>query len=117
MLAGIRLSWITMTMPQFGQQYTSPEYLQEPLPAPRSYIAAALLAFFLGEFGVHNFYLGYRQRAIIQLVIAIVGYALSIVLIGIPIVIDVKIWAFVEFVMILLRSGTYATDPYGRELI
>ncbi|MCH6196190.1 TM2 domain-containing protein [Corynebacterium mastitidis] len=82
----------------------------------RSYIVAALLAFFLGEFGVHNFYIGYRTRAITQLVLYIVGWVLSFVLIGIPIVIAVHVWAFVDFVLILLRAGTYATDPYGREL-
>ncbi|MBC3186899.1 TM2 domain-containing protein [Corynebacterium sp. zg-331] len=102
-----------MTLPRFDQRGGS----GVPLAPPRSYIVSALLAFFLGEFGVHNFYLGYRSRAITQLSLYVVGWLLSFVLIGIPLVVAVHFWAFVDFVMILLRAGTYATDPYGRELI
>lgn len=108
-----------MTFPQFSREHSSlPETSGAAVPPspPRSYLVSALLAFFLGEFGVHNFYLGYRSRAITQLGLYIVGWIFSFVLIGIPIVIAVHIWAFVDFVLILLRAGTYATDPYGREL-
>lgn len=105
-----------MTLPQFHQQHPGPDYAMDPLVPPRSYIVSALLAFFLGHFGVHNFYLGYRSRAITQLSLYIVGWLLSFVIVGIPIVIAVHIWAFVDFVLILLRAGTYTTDPYGREL-
>lgn len=105
-----------------SNHYPSHEYQgssAEPAPLfepQRSYIVAALLAFFLGHFGVHNFYIGYRKRAITQLALYVVGWVLSFVLIGIPIVIAVHIWAFVDFVLILLRAGSYATDPHGREL-
>jgi len=34
-------------------------------------IAAALLAIFLGAFGIHKFYLGYKKEGIIMLVIAL----------------------------------------------
>lgn len=100
-----------------SHQYQGSPAERTPLFEPqRSYIVAALLAFFLGQFGVHNFYIGYRKRAITQLSLYVVGWVLSVVLIGIPIVIAVHIWSFVDFVLILLRAGSYATDPHGREL-
>ena len=68
--------------------------------------AAPVLAFFVGTFGIHNFYLGYTTRGIIQLVLAIT-------LIGAPVA---AIWAFVEFIMIIMRYGAYGCDAQGRPL-
>lgn len=42
----------------------------------RSLVAAGLLGLFLGVFGAHNFYLGYRKKAAIQLAVT----ALSIII-------------------------------------
>lgn len=42
-------------------------------PNAKSKMAAGLLGIFLGSFGVHNFYLGYTTKAVIQLVCTIVG--------------------------------------------
>ncbi len=78
------------------------------LGPPKNKAAAALLAFFLGALGIHNFYLGYAGRGIAQLVLTLV---LSASEIGpIPVV----IWAMVEFVLIL--TGTLK-DRFGRPLI
>ena len=41
-------------------------------------MAAGLLAFFLGFFGIHNFYLGYKGKAIAQLLITISGFLILI---------------------------------------
>lgn len=82
----------------------------------KSKIAAALLAFFLGTLGVHNFYLGYTGRAITQLSLTIVGWITSLLLIGIFFIIGVSIWAFIEFILILVGSGSYAYDVSGRRL-
>ena len=47
-----------------GQYYSQ----QAPVNAPqKSWLAALLLAFFLGGFGAHNFYIGRTGRAIGQL--------------------------------------------------
>ena len=91
-----------------GQQaYGQPAYGQPVFAtAPKQWIVALLLAFFLGGFGVHNFYLGYNTKGIIQLV-------LTITLIGAPIS---GIWALVEFIMIIARSGSYAYDAQGQPL-
>lgn len=97
----------------YGQQaYGQPGYGQQAYgqpvfgTAPKQWIVAVLLAFFLGGFGGHNFYLGYTTKGIIQVV-------LTITLIGAPIS---GIWAFIEFIMLLMRSGSYATDAQGQPL-
>src|SRR5690625_7628492 len=41
---------------------------------PKSWIATLLLAFFLGTLGAHNFYLGYKGRAIAQLSLSVIGW-------------------------------------------
>lgn len=92
----------------------------------KSKIAAALLAFFLGGFGVHDFYLGNKRNGIIKLLGSILGIALMVIgfvaaattttttglaalpalaLIGWLIILGVSIWAFVDFIRIL--TGSY----------
>ncbi len=80
----------------------------------KSKIAAGLLAIFLGSFGVHNFYLGYTSKAVMQLVLTIVGMVLSCAFVGVFIVLGVEIWAIVEGVMILI--GKIDTDAQGNLL-
>ena len=75
----------------------------------RSKIAAVILAFFLGGLGVHNFYLGYNNKGVAQLLLTIVGW---IIIIG-PII--SWIWAFIEF--ILLLTGSISKDANGEELM
>ena len=45
----------------------------EPEESDKSKIVAGLLGIFLGAFGIHNFYLGYTTKAIIQLLLGTVG--------------------------------------------
>ena len=109
--------------------------------AVKSMVAAGLLAIFLGSYGVHNFYLGYIKKAVIQLVSVIVGiiayvgslvalvavtesYSYSstsaslmvvlILLVCIILIIGVRIWSFVEGILIL--CGKINTDGKGRSL-
>jgi TM2 domain-containing membrane protein YozV len=72
---------------------------------PKSKVAAALLAFFLGCLGIHNFYLGYTGRGLAQLLLTVLtcGYG----------AIATVIWAFIEFVLILTGS---IKDKFGRPL-
>ena len=109
--------------PQYANQpfYNQPQYGYGQKQAPnmydaygtqysdKSYIAAALLAFFLGAFGAHNFYLGYTRKAVIQLAMGL----MTIFTLGLS-GIAVGIWAFVEF--ILLLTGSISTDGNGRPL-
>ena len=91
-----------------GQQaYGQPAYGQPfAVGAPKQWIVAVLLAFFLGTLGVHNFYLGYTTKGIIQLVLTITFIGLIVS----------GIWAFIDFIMLLMRSGDYATDAQGQPL-
>jgi TM2 domain-containing membrane protein YozV len=56
----------------------------------KSRLAAALLAFFLGAFGIHNFYLGRINRGIAQLILTLLVITSFIS----------YIWAIVEAVLI-----------------
>lgn len=67
---------------------------QNQILTQKSKFVAALLAFFVGCFGVHNFYLGYTGKAIAQLV-------MTVLVVTMPIS---AIWAFVEFILILVDN-------------
>ena len=93
--------------PAYGQPgYAQPVYGQPVVGAPKQWIVAVLLAFFLGTLGIHNFYLGYTTKGIIQLV-------LTITVIGIFVS---GPWALIDFIMLIMRSGSYATDAQGQPL-
>ena len=64
--------------------------------APKDRIVYILLALFLGGFGVHNFYAGYKDKGIIQLIVNILGGAATCGLATI----GVCIWAVVEAVTV-----------------
>ena len=92
----------------YGAQagYGQPAYGQAYTGSAKQWIIAVLLAFFLGTLGIHNFYMGYTMRGIIQLVLTLtfIGAIVS------------AVWAFIEFILILMRSGSYACDAQGRPL-
>jgi TM2 domain-containing membrane protein YozV len=67
--------------------------------SPKSRLATTLLAWFLGYFGAHRFYIGKTGTAIVMLVLGIVGIPLCLVLVGIPIVIGVTVWRLVDFII------------------
>lgn len=92
----------------YGQPgYSQPAYGQPVVAGPpKQWLVALILGFFFGGFGVHNFYLGYTNRAIIQLF-------LTITVIGAPIS---GVWVLVELILILMRSGSYGYDAQGQPL-
>ena len=93
--------------PAYGQPaYGQPAYGQPVVGAPKQWIVAVLLAFFLGALGIHNFYLGYTTKGIIQLVISLTVVGLIVT----------GIWAFIDFIMLIMRSGSYACDAQGQPL-
>ena len=69
----------------------------------KSKTTAALLAFFLGSLGIHNFYLGFKGRAIAQLLITVLSAGSLFWVSG--------LWAFVECVLIL--TGKTSKDADG----
>ena len=67
--------------------------------SPKSRLATSLLAFFLGYFGAHRFYIGKTGTAMVMLVLGIVGIPLCFILVGIPIVIGVSVWRLIDFIL------------------
>ncbi len=93
----------------FANRQNQGMYGYETEYSDKNYIVAALLAFFLGGLGIHNFYLGYKSKAIIQLILGL----LALLTFGLTGFVS-GIWAFVEF--ILLLTGGISTDGDGRPL-
>ena len=95
---------------QYNQPYEQPAYnttYTVPLGYPqKSRIAAALLAFLFGVFGVHNFYLGYTGKGVAQLLLSTIGIILC--RLG-PII--TFIWCIYEGIQLL--KDTVPTDGHG----
>ena len=81
------------------------------MKSSKSKLAAGLFGIFLGAFGVHNFYLGYTTKAVIQLVCTIIGFLTSCLVIGGFVVLGIEIWGFVEGILIL--TGSINKDANG----
>lgn len=93
----------------------------------KSKMLAGLLGIFLGAFGIHNFYLGYTAKAVIQLVGTILGcigcfflifavflFGIQCFLIGLLLLTATSIWGMVEGVLIL--CGKIDVDGQGNPL-
>lgn len=79
---------------------------QAPAGEAKSKLAAGLLGIFLGSLGVHNFYLGYTNKAVAQLLICLLGAFAC----GIGPVVS-AIWGLVEGIQVL--TGTIKVDAKG----
>ena len=73
----------------------------------KSKIAAGLFGIFLGGLGIHNFYLGNKDRGLIQILVFIIA---GIFTCGIAST-AMSIWGLVEGIMIL--TGSINTDANG----
>ncbi len=68
----------------------------------KSKLAAGLLGIFLGGLGIHNFYLGYTGRAVIQIVLTLLSCGIG------------SIWGLIEGILIL--CGKINEDANGNPL-
>lgn len=68
----------------------------------KSKIAAGLFGIFLGGLGIHNFYLGFKGKAIAQLLISLLSFGLLAWVSA--------IWGLIEGIMILAGSICYDAD-------
>jgi TM2 domain-containing membrane protein YozV len=66
-------------------------------------LAAGLLGIFLGSFGIHNFYLGYNKRGLVQLLLTVLSCGLFSF--------ATEIWGAVEGILILCNE--HPTDAKG----
>ena len=83
--------------------YGVPPGYGPPAYSGKSKVAAGILALLIGTLGIHNFYLGYTGKGLIQLL----GTLLSCGILALPIF----IWSFVEGILILVaRPGE---PPWG----
>ena len=90
---------------QWGQ-YAAPAVSTAPAGyQPKSRVAAGVLGILLGGFGAHNFYLGYTNKAILQLVLTIFTCGLA------------SLWGLVEGILILTKNENYLTDANGVPLV
>ena len=67
--------------------------------SPKSRLLAGLLGILLGGYGVHNFYLGFTTKAVIQIIVTCITCGIG------------GLWGFIEGILILCRQIN--TDAYG----
>ncbi len=94
---------------QTGYQQSSSNYTPEPRPQRSAYIAA-ILAFFGGFLGLHNFYLDNKKTAWIQLIISLVGIVLTF---GIATV-AMEVWGVIDGLKLL--KGEINLDGTGAKI-
>lgn len=70
-------------------------------------LIAALLAFFIGAFGAHKFYLGYTTQGIIMLLVFMFGF----ILLGIPSLV-IGVIALIECIIYLTKSDNEFEETY-----
>lgn len=70
-------------------------------------LTAALFAFFLGAFGAHKFYLGYKAQGLIMLLVFVFGW----IILGIPSIV-IGIIAFIEFILYVTKSDEEFENTY-----
>ena len=86
------------------------ENAKATLVSSRNKIVAGLLAIFLGSLGIHNFYLGFKTKAIVQLLITVLSFGFLLII--------TVIWSFVEGILILCSKPgiKWHQDADGAEL-
>ena len=87
-----------------------PGYGQQPYAMPygteqKSKVAAGVLGILLGGFGIHNFYLGYTKKALIQLLVSVLSFGILYIF--------MQIWGLVEGILILVGNEGFRTDAAG----
>lgn len=82
-------------------------YQEQAASGSSKKIPAAILAFFLGAFGAHKFFLGYTKQGVIMLLVFLFGF----ILLGVPSMI-IGVIAFIEFIIYLTKSDEEFEQTY-----
>ncbi len=88
----------------YQQGYQQPAYAQ-PYGEQKSKVAAGILGILLGGLGIHNFYLGYTKKALIQLLVSVLSVGI--------LAWAMAIWGLVEGILILVGNDGFRTDARG----
>lgn len=93
-----------------NQQFFQGSEYNTPVGGAKSKIVAGILGILLGALGIHNFYLGYMKKAIIQLLITVVSIGLLSWVSA--------IWGLIEGILILISKPgeQWHRDARGVEL-
>lgn len=94
----------------------TPTDIWTPEKSPKSWIVAALLGVFLGIFGVHNFYLGYRNHGAAQLILGLLSFVLGGTGIGALGVLVLFCWVVADIFRIIFCAGKFGLDGHDRPL-
>ncbi len=88
----------------------SPAYQQPAAKSAeqKSKLVVGLLGIFLGSFGIHNFYLGYTKKAVIQLLVTLLTCGFGAVV--------MEVWGLIEGIFYLMGKEGYTTDANGTPL-
>lgn len=98
---------------EFNNSGVVGEVVTQSTMSDKSKVAAALLSFFLGMFGIHRFYLGRVGSGVVMLICSILGWITTIIFVGYFLVAIVAIWDVIDFIRILCNS---LVDAQGRKL-
>ena len=77
---------------------------KEPEKSEKSKLVAGLLGIFLGGWGIHNFYLGFTKKAVIQIIVSVVTCGIG------------SIWGLIDAILILMAKEGYNKDAEGKLL-
>lgn len=98
---------------QYQQSYGTSYYQQYNVPpagyAQKSRLAAGLLGIIFGSLGIHNFYLGFNTKAVVQLIVSLAGGLLTC---GVA-TFAMWVWGFIEGILILSGNGPRQYDGNG----
>lgn len=87
-----------------AQQY--PNQPIQPAAGGKSRVVTGILGILLGSLGIHNFYLGFTKKAVLQLVLTVVTLGLA------------GIWGFVEGIIYLVsQDPKWSVDANGQPLV
>lgn len=108
---GQAVQYYTTSTPVPAGSYMTHPFCNDSI-SDKERVPAAVLAFFLGGFGVHRFYAGKSGSAVAMLAMTLFGLLFSIVGVGLLFVFAAGIWGLVDFIIILCGDFKDANGRY-----
>ena len=103
-------SWVPLQQSSLGAGLPTPPTAVPTYQTPgqtnpnaKDRVAYVLLAIFLGELGIHNFFAGYTSRAVIQLILCLIGIPFAALMtcgVGLLLYIPLKVWVIIEAITV-----------------